>query len=891
MNYPVWELTTLGGGFWVALISIVHVYVAHFAVGGGLFLVLCEMKGYREESQPILDYTRRHTMFFLLLTMVFGGLTGVGIWFTISVLSASATSVLIHTFVFGWATEWVFFVGEIVALFVYFHTFGKMQRQKHLTVGWIYFICAWMSLFIITGIIDFMLTPGAWLKNGSFWSGFFNPSFWPSLFFRTFISLVFASLFAIVTASFLKDSATRQTMMRYAVKWMPVPFILMLVSAAWYLHAIPLGTRTVMLQVSPEIGTYIKGFLFLSPVLFLAILAMSIRLPRGFQRTAAVVLLIMGLLYMGAFEFIREGARRPYLVHGHMYSNSIRVADAASVNQQGILKSARWTQLKSVTPENRLDAGREIFQLECSSCHSIGGVMNDILPLTEKFDNVFGMDAMLNGMGKINTYMPEFMGTRAEREALAAYIVQGLHHHEAQSAEYKPEDLPYDVPPYKDSDDYVLLAWNNLGMHCLSDSARYWILLPPANDLYAQLIRRGEYPQIITDGVTIHYRVEKGFENPSAHVRLWKFAKSLFGKELPLNVGVSGNPVTNGEMKFNQKLQAFEARLVPVVPYPDDRAFNPFPLFTAEAVDKATGKVLATTRFVAPTSTEMGCRNCHGGPWRVAGVAGFSDKTSIDILRVHDRINHTDLLKKAEAGNPMLCQSCHSDPVLGAEGKPGIPDFPAAMHGWHANYLTGRGTEVCFKCHPASATGPTGCLRGIHAGIGLKCTSCHGTLEDHALSLLKYEKEHGKKVDRLMRHLKPRTVASVEDVNPRLPWVQEPDCLNCHLKFEKPVSKDVSGFNRWTADVNGLYRMRTDNAGVMCEACHGSTHANYPARNIYGKNRDNIQPMQYQANNLPVGAEKNCKLCHTKDMAFSIHHPNMLREFRNRQLMEVKNKE
>ena len=39
MNYPVWELTTAGGGFLIALIAVFHVYIAHFAVGGGLFLV------------------------------------------------------------------------------------------------------------------------------------------------------------------------------------------------------------------------------------------------------------------------------------------------------------------------------------------------------------------------------------------------------------------------------------------------------------------------------------------------------------------------------------------------------------------------------------------------------------------------------------------------------------------------------------------------------------------------------------------------------------------------------------------------------------------------------------------------------------------------------------
>lgn len=44
MNYPVWELTTYGGGFLIALIAVVHVLVSHFAVGGGAFLVLLEKK-------------------------------------------------------------------------------------------------------------------------------------------------------------------------------------------------------------------------------------------------------------------------------------------------------------------------------------------------------------------------------------------------------------------------------------------------------------------------------------------------------------------------------------------------------------------------------------------------------------------------------------------------------------------------------------------------------------------------------------------------------------------------------------------------------------------------------------------------------------------------------
>ncbi len=137
MNYPVWQLEFAGGGLLIALIAIIHVYIAQFAVGGGLFLVLTEMKGLRENNRAIIDYVRKHTRFFVLITMVLGALTGVGIWFTISVLNPAATSTLIHIFVFAWAVEWLFFLTEILSLFIYYKTFDRLSDQTHVLIGWI----------------------------------------------------------------------------------------------------------------------------------------------------------------------------------------------------------------------------------------------------------------------------------------------------------------------------------------------------------------------------------------------------------------------------------------------------------------------------------------------------------------------------------------------------------------------------------------------------------------------------------------------------------------------------------------------------------------------------------------------------------------------------------
>ena len=97
--------------------------------------------------------------------------------------------------------------------------------------------------------------------------------------------------------------------------------------------------------------------------------------------------------------------------------------------------------------------------------------------------------------------------------------------------------------------------------------------------------------------------------------------------------------------------------------------------------------------------------------------------------------------------------------------------------------------------------------------------------------------------------------------------------------FNEPETDET--FNMWTSSVDELYRSRTDDAGVMCQACHGTTHAIYPATNIFGDKRDNLQPFQYQENPYPIGSNKNCKVCHTIDMEDEMHHPNTLTMFRN----------
>ena len=429
MNYPVWDVL-FGSGLLIALVAGLHVFVSHFAVGGGLFLVLTERKARRTNDLALLNWLKAHTRFFALLTVVFGAVSGVGIWFTIGLISPSATSDLIHIFVWGWAIEWVTFFIEISAVLLYLYGWDKLPPKLHEWYGWIYFLAAFSSLVVINGIITFMLTPGRWIDVHKFWIGFFNPTYLPSVFFRTAICLALAGIYALITASVQKDPDLKTRIVRWGALW-TVPSLLALVPLGWwYIHEIPASLFLSARGPMPT-ATHFASLAWILLAVTFALMLLAVFTPRRLHLVFALLVALVALGAMDSFEFVREDVRKPFVIENYLYDNSLYASSMPgdggftvdNLNNTGVLHAANWINQRNLTAGNQVEVGHEIFRVECQSCHTPNAYRGIHQLIEQRQWDPASVSAMLTGLSLMhNGVMPPFAGTDAERGALAAYL-------------------------------------------------------------------------------------------------------------------------------------------------------------------------------------------------------------------------------------------------------------------------------------------------------------------------------------------------------------------------------------------------------------------------------------------------------------------------------------
>jgi hypothetical protein len=370
--------------------------------------------------------------------------------------------------------------------------------------------------------------------------------------------------------------------------------------------------------------------------------------------------------------------------------------------------------------------------------------------------------------------------------------------------------IPSSNPP-----EYIVLGWNDLGMHCYNRDFQDLAVLPPYNTLWVQVVQRGDPPVIVTSGITVKYQFQDNTYSVGKS-NFWQYAQQLFNVNLAPNVGLAGFGLS-GDMELHT--DHFEAIGIPLTEFTDSNPTVPDPYQLADIqVLDSSSNLLASNTIVAPVSTEMHCDYCHydGG---VNGIA--TGRVETNILTLHDQENADDYPPGHDVPlmqrRPVLCAECHSSNALGAPGIGDIPSLSNAMHEQHDGVVQNN-INGCYSCHP----GPqTQCLRDVMSQqFNMDCIDCHGTM-------------------------------SQVKQNPN-PWLHEPRCDGCHTQ---------AGYEQDQA----LYRNSKGHGGIYCEACHDSTHAIAPSR----ESRDAIKFLNLQGQPGPL---TQCTTCHLTQPIGSIHH-------------------
>ena len=448
----------------------------------------------------------------------------------------------------------------------------------------------------------------------------------------------------------------------------------------------------------------------------------------------------------------------------------------------------------------------------------------------------------------------------------------------------------------------VLLGWNNLGMHCMDSDYSVMSILPSYNTIEAQLIVNGV---LVTNGTgyTVTYQA---IADPSGSINSTSVGKGNFYTYTPFLYGtlvadmgllgwaMPGAANTPQLMMFEvtnhpaagvtPTVNWFRAEGIPITPYDDTLKKNSYPMMRLLARDSANN-IIATNDIVLPVSDEMDCRACHAsgsGPAAQPAAGWVSDPNPerdyrLNLLRLHDQqqsAQHPAAFAAALAakgynagglyptvatdGKPVLCAACHLSEALQGSGLAGIPPLTASIHSLHAGVAdpttelplnSSANRQSCYRCHPGSTTK---CLRGAmgsavaaDGSMEMQCQSCHGSM-------------------------------SVVGSTNRVGWFMEPNCQSCHtgtathnngqILYTSAFS-DTNGTARVAVDQTfatssnapaaglSLFRFSTGHGGLQCEACHGSTHAEFPTSHT----NDNIRNIELQGH---AGVMSECSVCH-----------------------------
>ncbi|MGH7144032.1 MAG: c-type cytochrome [Planctomycetota bacterium] len=421
---PIMKGLVIGG------LGIFHVFLAEFAIGGGLLMCYFQWLAHNGKSPHARHFLDGYFKALVLISFVLGALTGVGMWFTSIQISAPTIGLMVTQFHWLWATEWTFFCLEITSGYCFYRYGHNLDDHTRMLLLGLYTFAAWMSLFWINGILSWQLTPGGWTpQNHAVWEGFFNPSFFPSLLYRSASAMAIAGLTACIMINTMKDlNRDQRTVLinqtsRFLLAMIPMPLF-----GLWYFAVLPADSRGWVLGGSVAMTMFLALSVGSSVLIGGYVLIGLVRQKLYINGATATLLVVLAFGATAGGEFVREGLRKPFTVRGVLYSNSITPDEVAHLRKIGCVAHDPYPLLDPASyPNEQIRHGAKVYRLQCAICHTYDGA-NGLGPMTASWSP----DQLRMNIAKLQrtkTFMPPFAGSAEDLEAL----VQLLRWHNAGS--------------------------------------------------------------------------------------------------------------------------------------------------------------------------------------------------------------------------------------------------------------------------------------------------------------------------------------------------------------------------------------------------------------------------------------------------------------------------
>lgn len=418
--YPVNDFGPLMKGLVIGGVGILHVFVAQFAIGGGMLLYAFERRAQRGDAAA-RRFVDGFFRVLVLISFVVGAVSGVAMWLTTIQVGARTIGLMIDEFHWLWATEWVWFSIEVCAGYAFYRCGDRLSNHARRRLLGLYAAASWMSLFWINGILSWQLTPGNWHAGSSVWVGFFNPSFWPSLFFRTAVAATLAALVACIVINAMALERPAAVRLIRSASWFAVPIAAMPLLALWYFATLPEDSRSWLLGGSIPMAMF--GAIAAGASALIGGYIIVGILYKKLTMNAATATLLTALAFgaTAAGEFVREGARKPYTVRGVLYSTSLTPDEVVHLRTAGATTADPYPlRDEGAYPIPQLVRGAKVFRALCDACHTVRG-SNGVVHLVATWTD----DQLRLNIAKLQRtkgFMPPFAGNAEDVEAVVQFI-------------------------------------------------------------------------------------------------------------------------------------------------------------------------------------------------------------------------------------------------------------------------------------------------------------------------------------------------------------------------------------------------------------------------------------------------------------------------------------